>query len=229
MIRLIYSPAWFYGKDIVSDVISAITLILICIFSYKCYRMQKNKNHLFLSISFLTMAISFIFKILMNFTLYYRITETAKIGFVTFSYPTMRSTDAFFFFGFLFHRLLMLFGLYLLYSIYQKQNMPTFILTSFLIMMLTYYSQSAYYIFYLTALVLLALITASLVGSYKKSKFKMTKMFAASFGIIGLSQIFFILVYIRVQYYVLGEIIQLIGYLLLLASFVMVLRDAKKN
>lgn len=229
MIRLIYSPAWFYGKDIVIDVISLIVLLFISFFSFRCYKMQKSKNHIFLSLSFFSIALSFLFKILMNFTLYYNVMETSKIGVVSFTYQTMRATDVFFFFGFLLYRLLTLFGLYMLYSLYHRQSMPNFILVSFLMLMLTYYSQAAYYIFYLTCLVLLSLITVSLMSSYRKSRFKMTRMLAWSFGIIGFSQIFFILVYIKVRYYVAGELIQLVGYLLLLASFVMVLRDAKKD
>ena len=229
MIRLIYSPVWFYGKDIIIDVISAITLLLISFFSFRCYKMQKNKNHIYLSLSFLIIAISFLFKILMNFTVYYHVFETKTVGFATFTYQTMRASDAFFFFGYLFYRLLTLLGLYLFYSLYQKQSNLNFVLVSFLVVMLTYYSQAAYYIFYLTCFVMLTLITISLISSYKKNKFKMTKMFALSFGVIALSQILFILVFFKVHYYAAGEIIQLIGYLLLLLSFIMVLRDAKKN
>ena len=229
MIRLIYSPVWFYGKDIIIDVISIIVLCLISFFSFKCYKMQKNKNHVYLSVSFLSLALAFLFKILMNFTIYYHVVETSTVGMLTFTYNTMKPTDLFFFFGFLLYRVLTLFGLYMLYSLYQKQSTPNFILVSFLFLMLTYYSQAAYYIFSLTCFVLLALITASLVAGYKKNRFKMTKMLAVSFAVIGISQVFFVLVYLKVQYYVLGEAMQLLGYLLLLLSFVMVLRDAKKN
>ena len=62
MIDIIYSPHWFYGKDIVIDVISILVLSLIGVFSIKYYRIsKKNKNYILQTSSFFVLASSFIF------------------------------------------------------------------------------------------------------------------------------------------------------------------------
>src|SRR3989338_1029488 len=97
MIELVYSPNWFHGKDIIIDTVSIVVLSLIAFFSIRCYRIDKeNKNYLYLAISFIVIAFSFLFSIITNFTIYYKSIETANLGFLTLTYQAMRSTDILF-------------------------------------------------------------------------------------------------------------------------------------
>lgn len=230
MIELIYSPQWFYGKDIIIDIISILVLISIAIFSVKYYKINtKNKNYFYLASSFFILALSFMFKILTNFTIYYKILTTRQIGFVTLTYQTIRSTDTLFFVGFLLYRILTLIGLYILYSIYQKQTKSNILIIVYLILVLTYFSQSAYYIFHLTSLLLLAFITSQYYKNYQKRKQYETKLLAYSFAIITISQLLFIFIRLNLHFYVIAEIVQLIGYIGLLCTFIMVLIYGKKK
>lgn len=230
MIELVYSPQWFYGKDIIIDIVSIFVLFLIGFFAIKCYRMnKKNKNYLLLAISFFTLAASFIFKILTNFTIYYKIIEIKNIGVVTLTYQTIKSTNTLFFIGFMLYRILTLIGLYILYSIYTKQTKSNMFLIIFLIIISTYFSQSAYYIFHLTSLILLILITMQYWDIYKKNKLIPSKMLVFSFAIIAISQIIFMFVHLNQLLYVISEIVQLIGYISLLIAFILVLKHGKKR
>ena len=65
--------------------------------------------------------------------------------------------------------------------------------------------------------------------SYRENRYKNTLYLCISFSIITLSQLVFIFTSSNPTLYVLAEIIQLIGYLFLLYTFVMVLRNAKKK
>ena len=230
MIELVYSPMWFYGKDIIIDIVSIFVLILIAFFSLKYYRYnKKNKNYLILSSSFFIIALSFLFKILTNFSLYYNVLETKNMGFVTFTYQTIRSTDTLFFIGFFLYRLLTLFGLFILFNIYEKKKgINTILLISYLLMISTYFSQSAYYIFHITSLLLLAIITIQYYKNSGSIRSFTPKLLAVSFAVIALSQILFIFIRIDLIYYVIAEIVQLVGYILLLITF-MVLKYGKKK
>ncbi|MFH2028630.1 MAG: hypothetical protein ABIJ08_05800, partial [Nanoarchaeota archaeon] len=183
-----------------------------------------------LEISFFMISISFLFKILTNFTIYYQILETKQVGLVTMTYQTLRSSDTLFFMCFLAYRLLTLLGLFMLYHIYEKkQSITNLIIVVYLIIMLTYFSHSAYYIFHITSLLFLALITIKYHLMYKKYKVGTTKLLTYSFAVIGISQILFVFIMFNELLYVTAEIVQLIGYSILLLTFITVLRHGKKK
>ena len=54
-------------------------------------------------------------------------------------------------------------------------------------------------------------------------------MLAASFSIITLSQLLFLLKIASKSFYFAGEIVQLVGYTLLLVTFIMVLKHGRKR
>jgi hypothetical protein len=54
-------------------------------------------------------------------------------------------------------------------------------------------------------------------------------MLAASFSVITLSQIFFMFVNFTKHFYVVGEVIQLIGYIILLVTFITVLKHGREK
>ena len=231
MIQVVYTPSWFYGKDILIDTVSIFVLLLIAFFSLNYYKVdRKNKNYLHLAISFFLITLSFLFRILTNFTIYYKVFETKQLGLFTLTYQVIKSTGTLFFIGFLLHRTLMLLGLYMLYSIYQKnQSKSNILIISYLIIISTYFSQSAYYIFHVTSLILLLLITAQYYKNYTRNKNPTTKLLATSFVMITISQIFFMFVEINNLLYVVAELIQLLGYVILLFTFIKVLQNAKKK
>ncbi len=231
MVEIIFSPKWFYGKDIVIDIVAIIVLLLIAFFSFKYYWLDKKKgNYLLLSSSFFLIALSFVSKIITNFTIYYDVLEQKNIGLLTLTYPVTKYTNALFFFGFLMYRVFTLIGLYLLYSVYFKRQPKTnMMIISYLIVVLMVFTQKAYYIFHFTALMLLVILTYQYFVHYKMNKLLTTRVLAYSFLIIAVSQILFIFVKANELFYVAAEILQLLGYILLLVTFIMVLKHGKKK
>jgi len=227
--KLIYSPQWFYGKDIIIDIVSVCVLLLIAFFSIKYYKIKKNRNYIFLALSFAVLAGSFLFKILVNLNIYYKYIETKDLGVVTTLYQSMKASGKLFITSLFLYWFLTLFGFYILYSIYQKQSMSNFLFGTYLLVILTYIAYPDYKIFHLTLLVILSLITINQARNYLNKKHFATKSVAYSFGIIALSQIFYILVDVNNRFYVAGELIQLIGYVILLITFIMVLRHGRKE
>jgi hypothetical protein len=231
MLKLVFSPKWFYGKDIIIDIFSIIVLLLIATFSIKCYNLnKKNKNYFWFAFSFILLSISFLFKILTNFTIYYNIISTKKLGLFILTYKTTVTSDILFSIGFLGYTLFGLLGLFILYEIYQKSvQKQHLILSLFFILIISYFGTSKYFVFHLTSLLLLSFITISYYRNYLKKKTKTSKSLWISFSIITISQLVFIFVNLNELFYVLAEIIQLIGYILLLTTFIGVVKNAKKK
>lgn len=231
MIELVFSPKWFYGKDIVIDIFSIIVLALISVFSIKSYKLnKKNKNYLWFGTSFITLGVSFLFKILTNFTIYYNVIDTKTLGFFTFTYKTIQTSDILFSIGFLCYMFLTLLGFFILYEIYQKKHLKQdILLILFFIIVISYFSTSKYFIFHLTSFLFLLLISTNYLENYHKKRKITSKLLALSFLIITLSQLIFIFVNLNKLFYVIAELIQLVGYILLLFTFIGVLKNAKKK
>jgi hypothetical protein len=131
--------------------------------------------------------------------------------------------------GFLIHRLLMLFGLYILYALYHKQNRSSLVLFSLLLVVNVFYVTNPYYLFHVISFMLLIFISYRYYMNYRENNHQGTRLLAASFGIITLSQVAFVFVEVNNIIYVVAEIIQLIAYMLLFITFVRVLKDGKKK
>jgi len=230
MFEIVYSPAWFYGKDLVIDAVGIIILFLIGFFSLKYYKINPaKKTYLWLALSFFMISLSFLFKILTNFRIYYDVDITRNIAGMVYSYDLVRYTDILFYIGTLANRILMLLGLYALYSIYSEHSKSEAWFSAYLLVIVAVFTHSNYYIFHITSFILVMLISLKYIQNYRKNKSQPARLLAASFGIITISHLLFCFILMSQLLYVAAEIIQLIGFLLLLITFIRVLKDGKKK
>jgi len=229
MFQVIYSPNWFYGKDIIIDFVAVIALALISYFSMRYYRIdKKNKNFVFLSVSFMLLSAAFLSKILTNFTIYYPVIFTKQIGLVTLTYHVFHETNTLFIVGFLLYRLLYLLGLYILYTLYQEEKkMGESLLIIYLIAVSTYFSREAYFIFHITSLILLALICYRYSYHYKNRPTAFGRSLLSAFIVITISHLLSVFIGIDLFFYAIAEIVQLVGYGLLIWTFIKVLMHGK--
>jgi len=231
MINLIFSPQWFFGKDILIDVVSILVLLFISFFAWRFYALNKGrKSYALLAVSFLLLALSFCSKVLTNFTLYSVKEHKVQLGLQTFTFQFINYSDNFFLFGTLIYRLLTIYGFYLLYSLYYKKQDKTMIfMMLYFIFVSTYFTWSAYYLFHLTVFFLLLFILFKLYCNCKMTKDLPARWLFVSFATIALSQLFFMFIRMEEELYVVAEGVQLLGYIILLVGFLMVLYYGKKK
>lgn len=229
MVQVVFSPKWFWGKDIFIDSIALLVLLSIAIFATKYYGIKKSKNYLYLALSFYLIALSFFSKVLINFTIYYQVLHTQTIGSIEYTQVILKSSEILAVSGLFFYRLFTLLGLFILYSIYEKQSKANIILMIYFIVLSIFFSKEEYYIFYLTCFIFLGVISNRYYRNYKKNRENTSGMLAASFSVIALSQIFFMFVNFTKHFYVVGEVIQLLGYILLLITFILVLKHGREK
>ncbi|MEK6943479.1 MAG: hypothetical protein AABX00_05440 [Nanoarchaeota archaeon] len=223
---------WFFGKGIFIDSISLVVMLLIALSATKYYFVKKSRNYLFLALSFYSMALAFLSKILITFTINYKVLYTEAVRSMQYTTTIVKSSEVLSISGDLFYRIFTLVGLFLLYSIYEKQSKANIILMAYLLSLSALFTKDQYplyYLFYLTTFLFFGIISHRYYRNYRENKEKTTGMLAASFSIITLSQLLFLLKIASKSFYFAGEIVQLVGYTLLLVTFIMVLKHGRKK
>lgn len=236
MANFVFSPNWFYGPDILIEIFSMITLFLIAYFSYRFYRLNtEKKEHLYLGMAFVTLSVSFLAKIMTYVVIYYyKLLQIDQVAVVqqVLSNEVIGMRPSYFMFsaGVAMFSFLQLVGLYMLTCIYQKRisRYDTLIIL-YAFFMITYFSHNTYFAFHLTSLLLLSIISYIFFRTYRKNRHPNTKRLMSAFLIIAISQAVYMFKTLNPAFYVWGEVIQLVGYFLLLLTIIMVIKHGKKK
>jgi len=226
---VIFSPSWFLGIDIAVEIFSFLILSVFFFLSIKNYRITKNKKALYLGIGFLLIAIAEIFTVFSKFAIYYDIMFTHRIGKFIISYTVARSTDIIYNISFFFHRFLTLLGFYIIYRLPMKTQKPEDIfLALYFLVISALFGTVFYYLFHITAVVLLVLIINNYYRIYLENRSKNTKLLVNALIILLIGHFIFILSNIRIVY-VVAQLIQLISYIMLLWLIIRILQYGKKK
>ena len=229
MMRIVPIPDWFLGKDVIIEVFSFIVLFIFSFLAIRNYKLNKNRNFLYLGVGFALIALAQLASVMTKLVLYYDIGPSQAIGAAIITSQLVSSVDIFYSAGFFFHRLLTLLGLYIIYRLpRQKKSILDYAVIIYFILISALLDRGVFYLFHLTALVLLILIFDNYHALYKKNKFVNTKILLIAFGILALSQLIFILSNIEIMF-VLGNIIELISYTILLILIIRILKYGKKK
>jgi len=217
----------FYGIDSLFEFLVIIVASIISLYSYKVYRMLKNKNFKYFSIAFLFVAISFIFKILSNLTILHRveITNLNSVIIITSQFEYMRLIQ---FASFIIYKTLYLLGALLLFFIAtktKKQNKIMFVYLSVLVIILSIFMN---FVFYLTLVFILTFLTSYYYENYKKNRLTNSFLVFLGFLLLSISQLVLIFSSFRPIIDIFGEILMLAGFLVLLINQIKIKKAAKK-
>jgi len=216
LMKLVFTPDWFLGADVLINLISFFILIAFFILCTQSYKINKKKPSMFLGVGFLLIALAQLASILTKIVLYYDTTFTQTIGQAVITYNVVKSVDIFYHTGFFFHKLLTLAGLFIIYKLPLKKEMrKDFLLMFYLLIVSALLSASMHYIFHLTAIILIFFIIRNYSVIYRKNKNKNTKLLICGFYALAISQVIFMFSMVG-PLYVVSNIIELIGYLIFL-------------
>jgi hypothetical protein len=227
------SPPWFYGKDIIIDLVSAFVVLLIALFALRNYFFNtENKRQLVFFGAFGLLSLSFIIKSATALLSHAGLVFNYKIIFPWFNVGFLLSSSDLSAVGFLLYAGLTLMGLYVLYALTSEKGRfltMNHAILAYFIVLLTYFSRFQYFLLYLTGFLFLFATVRRYFIAYNKNNYKNTLLLAISFSIIALSQIIFMFTLSNHLIYVFAELVQLVGYLTLMYTFFRVLRIAKKK
>ncbi len=229
MVKIVLTPDWFLGFDVLIEVFSFIVLAIFCALSIKNYRVDREKKgFLYMAIGFGLVALAQLATILTKTILYYDFDPIQQIGNSIVASQIVNSVDIFYYIGFFFYRFLTLVGLYIIYRLHNTRTyLGDILIFCYFILLSILASTEIYYFFHLTALALLLLITRNYYGIYKENHFKNTKTLMVAFGILALSQLLFVFSPGVVQ--VSANIVELISYILLLFLSIKIRKNGKEK
>lgn len=228
----VFSPKWFYGFDSIIELIAVIVSVLLVYYSYKCFKLTKEKKYLYFSTAFLSLTVSFIAKIVGTLTIYKpEITRTPLGSAIhqTFASLTPYKINAI---ALVIHFFFMLLGFMILFLIISKltwKNQRVIALLAYFVVIATWISIVHYQLFYFTTLVLLLLIAYSYYQNYMEIKEEKARFVALAFGILLASQAFFVFAIYSSTMYVAAELIQLLGFAYLLIPFILIFKRKPKR
>lgn len=227
--KIVFTPDWFLGNDVLINIISFLVLFLFFLFALKCYKLDNKRGTLYLGIGFLLVAFGELSTILTKLVLYYNTNITQEIGRIVITYQVVQSVDIFYNIGFFLNKFFVLLGLYVIYKLpLNKKLSADFFLMIYLIFTVTLLSQTIYHFYHLTALILLVLIINNYYKIYKKDKLVNTQILISAFVLLAISQAIFLLS--KLNYlYVTAQSIQLVSYITLLILIMKIMKDGKKK
>ena len=229
MVKIVLTPDWFLGTDVLIEFFSFAVLFIFSILAIRSYKLNKNRNFLYLGWGFGLIALAQLAAVITKLVLYYDIGPSQAIGNLVISAQIVGSVDIFYYAGFFFQRFLTLCGLYMIYRLPRlKKSFGDYLLVVYFMLLSAILSTSFYYLFHLTSLFLLTLIVTNYYEIYRKNKFVNTKILLVAFSMLALSQLMFILSSID-AIFVLASFIELISYLGLLFLGIKILQHGKKK
>ena len=230
--KIVLTPDWFLGKDILIDSFSFIVLIIFSVLAIRSYKLnKKNRNLLYLGTGFGLIALAQMACILTKLILYYDIGPAQAIGQAIIIGQFLSSVNIFYYIGFFFHKFLILIGFFIIYRLPQKKMyIGDYALILYFILLSAILGAYGgfFYFFHLTAFILLVLIVNNYYGIYKENRFVNTKIFITAFSILALAQLIYVFSKIEILF-VLANTIELISYVILLFLIIRIMKYGEKK
>ncbi len=210
----------FYGIDSIIELLIVIVAGIISLYSHKIYKIIKEENYRYFSWAFLFIAISFLFKVLSNFTILSRIAikQANFIYIITAQSKYMPIID---FFCFTFYKVFLLVGFLLLFLILsksdKKENIFLFVYLSIIAILFSIYFN---FIFFITILLILIFLTVHFYKNHKNHMTINSLLVYLGFILVSISHSLLIFEDVHSLFYIIGEGVLLIGFLCLLINHI---------
>lgn len=213
-------PSWFLMHDILFKFLFAIVTLAVSIYSFRVYKICKQKQTKYFGLAFLFFSISYFIQSFLNLAIISKINESictlAKISSVAiFNSWAMTIHMIFFLTG-------LITLLYMIGNLENKKMYFALLITSLLSLII---SVDAIFWFYLLASVYLTFILHHYINNFKNKKNKKTLIILVAFSLLFLSNIYFIFAINHAIYYIIGNLSELTAYILILVNLILVLKN----
>jgi hypothetical protein len=200
--------------------------LLIAGYSWRAYQLSKENKYAYFSLAFLLIGLSLFLQSFTSGVLYYTpVRDTLADVLSPATGPGLKYSNLFYRGAFFTQMVAMLSALLLIFFISQRSRerlrkyyeVSQIGLFVYLILLISIVSNFKYFVFYLTNLVLLGLITLNYYKNYLNSNRKDNAWKVMwAFMLVLLGNLFFIFVFVEQGFYAIGEFFMLLGFLLLL-------------
>jgi hypothetical protein len=206
-------PRWFFGYDIMLEVVFAVITLLVAFYAWKFYRLSGKKDLRLLSLGFLFISLSYFALSAANFEIITSLTDT---GCKVCRIEGLRLAHVYVIY------LFMVFAITgwtaLTYMVLRLKSPKTFVLLLLLGLLTLFISPHVLYVFYMVSSLLLIFILIQLITNYVKYKHSKQLLVIIAFGFLLFGRAHFVVSVNHSLFYVIGHILELIAYALILAN-----------
>jgi len=192
---VLQGPLWFYGIDGILEGVAALVSLLVCLLSWKAWKLVRIKRYYFFSISFALMTIAMATRALTNYLVH------------SGQYPE------YMIWGYGVHIALTLLGLITLLTLSLVIRQRRMFILFFLLIFGTLLFSKTYYIsFYYLSFILFGTIAYHFYENWLKKKTTLSWLAMASFSLLTLAQLMFGLTAYMNGLFIPAHTAQILGY-----------------
>ena len=218
MILLLNGPYWFRGIDALFGLVYILVTLLIAAMSYKAYKLTEDKKYSYFSTAFGLMSLGFLVYSLTNLALTTHLSNTLSNVLTEFD------------FAFLLHMILIFAAYTLLLVVTLKIEQKKVIILLFSLMLLfTIFAYQYYLKFHIISFLLLFFLGHQFYTNYLEKKNKNAKLVFVSFYLLACAQVFFLVMIYNSTFYIIADILQLLGFVVLFYMFLRILQHGRKK
>ena len=222
MVNFVCGPTWFLNADIIIELISIVVALLIGIYSHRAYKFTEQRKYFFFASAFYLIAFSLLIKTMASWLSCSQFKEIVMANITVIQYNLSR-VQLIYALGSFFHRFFMLSGLIILTILCLKiRTKKVMLLLIFFTFISTWFSRDTYFIFHVTGAFLLLYVSLYFYANYYRKRTKNSFLVAISFAMMFISQLIFIFVLIEPNIYPIGAVVQVIGFLFLLMTYLLI-------
>ncbi|MDP2925625.1 MAG: hypothetical protein Q8N99_04595 [Nanoarchaeota archaeon] len=219
----------FYGIDSLVEFFIVLVAFTISYCSYKAYKVTDKKNYGYFSLGFLFIGISFIFKILSNLTLLYKV-RFVSYNFIFEAWTKFKYIETINFLSFISYKIFHVLGFLVLFLILtktdKKEKVFMFLYMSLIVVFFSVYFN---FIFHVTLVLLLIFLLEHFYRNHKRINSRNSKIVLNGFLIMLFSHIFLVFSEFHPIFYLIGEILLLIAFSSLLYNQMLIRKNIKNK
>jgi hypothetical protein len=206
-------PRWFFGYDIMLELVFTVITLLVSYYAFKYYRLSGKRELGLLSLGFLFISLSYLALSVANFEIITSLTDT---GCKICRIEGLRLAHIYVIY--LFMVLAMTGWTTLTYMTLRVKSLKTYVLVLLLSLVTLFITPHVLYVFYLVSSLLLIFILIQLVGNFMKSRQGRQLFIILAFGFLLFGRAHFVLAVNHSLFYVIGHVLELLAYALILAN-----------
>ncbi|MCB9361961.1 hypothetical protein H6504_00865 [Candidatus Woesearchaeota archaeon] len=217
MTAVYLSPIWFFGYDVVLEVLFGAICFLVFVLSMMVYNTTKSRSVGLFGISFLFVAFSYIVESLFNFLIIERLHEAAP------EIVVLAQITYFEYLGLLLHAIFFMVGLsVLLFTTISEKSLR--MLWFFLIVSIVsiFASDHVFSTFFLMSTVFLGFILYHYIKNYLNHRQVQTLLIAVAFVLLLVARLHYFISVDHNLFYAIGHMLELVGYSLILFNLYLV-------
>lgn len=222
MHQLYLIPGWFYGYDIVFEIIFGLITLFTAWNAYKVYKASKEKNIRSFGIGFLLVSLSYFVWAIINLFI---VSDMGGARVLELPDILVLSTISIYA-----QIILFITGLALLASSTLKSNDDKlFALLFFISISAVCSASNKFFSTYSIAAILLLFISVHYISEFRRKRNKITGTISIAFSLLSLGTIELLFAGSTYLPYVISHLIILIAYIIILVSLITILKHGKKK